>query len=70
MEDEAEVPMDGENTEVQTESNSKELDNRSKLSLELRILYDLMKWQLDDIMTKKLSPLPKKLDTLLKDKKK
>ena len=50
---------------------NKELEEQlSKLSPELRILHDLMKKQLDDTMTKKLSPLQKNLDKLLKHKNK
>ena len=51
-------------------NRDKDLEEQlSKLSPELRIFHDLMKKQLDDTITKKLSPLRKNLDKLLKDKK-
>ena len=71
---ETEEEDEGSTIEVQSAddqvNSNKDLEEQlSKLSPELRILHDLMKKQLDDTMTKKLSPLRKNLDKLLRDKK-
>ena len=62
--------LDIQGTDGQGNRNKDLEEQLSKLSPELRIFHDLMKKQLDDTITKKLSPLRKNLDKLLKDKKK
>ena len=72
-ETEAEMDSVGEEDPNDSETVTKNSDleeQLSKLSPELRILHELMKQQLDETMTKKLTPLQKNLDRLLKDKKK
>ena len=70
-EEEDEGPtIEVQNADGQANSNKDLEEQLSKLSPELRIFHDLMKKQLDDTMSKKLSPLQKNLDKLLKDKKK
>ena len=72
-ETEADMDSVGEEDPNDSETVTKNSDleeQLSKLSPELRILHELMKQQLDETMTKKLTPLQKNLDRLLKDKKK
>ena len=64
-----ESPIEAQSADEQAISNKDLEEQLLKLSPELRILHDLMKKQLDDTMIKKLSPLQKNLDKLLKDKK-